>query len=263
MKKLFFVAAIACLSFASCRKEASDVGYGYIDLGITADILTKTVLNVDSSELESWTAVATKSGESSPAYSGTASGLASTPLLSGTYAVSVYTFADDAAAEAANERWGAARYAGEAEVTVSSGTTQNPTIECGAARNTRFTVIFDNSFKAMCTDENGGALDTYALTTKDARAIVFNKDTEGKYAYYAVSASVPYTFEYVYNGVPRKAEGILNMGDVAGTQRNIIIRSNNNGSISITISYDDSFIDGEDEILTIDALTGGQVEENK
>lgn len=260
MKKILFVAIVAVL-FASCRREAADAGYGYISLGITTDVMTKTVQNVASSDMANWTAVATRSGETSPAYSGAASGLASTPLISGKYAVTVYNFADDAAAEASNGKWGAARYTGTApEVAVSTGTTQTPTIECGTARNNRFTVIFDSSFKNVCTNENGTALDTYTLTTKDARALVFDKDTEGKYAYYAVSASVSYTLSYTYKGVVRTAEGSFNIGDVAGIQKNIVIQSTNNGTISITISYDDSFVDGEDEILTIDALTGEPVD---
>lgn len=262
MKKIFYATTVAVL-FASCgRKSAEmDSGYGYIDLGITTDVMTKAVRNVKSSDLASWTASVSRSGETSPEYSGVASDLASTPFISGKYVVAVYNFADDAAAEAANGKWGAARYAGDVEVTVSSGTTQNPTIECGRSRNNRFTVIFDSTFKAACTDENGTALDTYSLTTKDSRTLVFDKTTEGKYAYYAASATVSYILKYTFRGEVKTAEGSLNMGETSGTQKSIRLQSNNNGTISITISYDDSFIDGEDEILTIDALTGEKIEE--
>ncbi len=256
MKKDWFMLFLALLSCA-CTKadfgvEKDVLDYGYLTLNLSSDNdvnLTKAVQQVQSTDFSSWNVtVLQQSG--TPVFC-KASELSGKAFVAGTYTVSVNNYVDDAAACAANSNWGAARYEGSTGVTVEKGKSNPVTVACGTAKNARFKVVFAESFKAICTGD-------YSLTTSGTRTLAFTKDTESKLAYYAAGATVEYTLHYTYNGVSKNPTGSFKMG-VAATEKTVTISANSNGTISLTISYDDAFTDGGSETVEIDAATGDVV----
>lgn len=259
MKKIWIMLSLALLSCA-CTKAGLEVvdedqNYGYLTLNLSSDNdvnLTKAVQQVQSTDFSNWNV--TVSQQSGTPVSCKASELSDKAFVAGTYTVSVCNYVDDAAACAANNNWGAARYEGSTSVTVEKGKSNPVTVACGTAKNARFKVVFADSFKAICTGD-------YSLTTTGDRALAFTKDTGGKLAYYAAGTIVGYTLHYTYNGVSKNPTGSFTMGGAA-TEKTITISANNNGTISLTISYDDTFTDGGSETVEIDAATGDVVGSN-
>lgn len=264
MKKIWIMLSLALLSCA-CTKAGLEVvdedqNYGYLTLNLSSDNdvnLTKATQTV--TDLGSWNVTVSQTGGSS--VSCKASELSGKAFVAGTYTVSVCNYADDAAACAANSNWGAARYEGSTSVTVEKGKSNPVTVACGTAKNARFKVVFADSFKAICTDGAGGSKDDYSLSTGstgETRILVFNKENTSALAYYAAGATVGYTLHYTYNGVSKNPTGSFTMGGAA-TEKTITISANSNGTISLTISYDDTFTDGGSETVEIDAATGDVV----
>lgn len=256
MKKIWVMLSLAML-YCACNKADFEVvgdaeDYGYLTLNLSSDNdvnLTKTVQQVQSTDFSSWNVTVSQTGGSS--VSCKASELSGKAFVAGTYTVSVCNYADDAAACAANSNWGAARYEGSASVTVEKGKSNPVAVACGTAKNARFKVVFAESFKAICTGD-------YSLTTTGDRALAFTKDTGGKLAYYAAGTIVGYTLHYTYNGASKNPTGSFTMG-AAATEKTITISANSNGTISLTVSYDDAFTDGGSETVEIDAATGDVV----
>ena len=254
MKKIWIMLSLSLLSCA-CTKAGLEVvdedqNYGYLTLNLSSDNdvnLTKATQTV--TDLGSWNVTVSQTGGSS--VSCKASELSGMAFAAGTYTVSVNNYVDDVAACAANSNWGAARYEGSASVIVEKGKSNPVTVACGTAKNARFKVVFADSFTAICTGD-------YSLTTTGGRTLAFTKDTESKLAYYAAGATVGYTLHYTYNGVSKNPTGSFTMGGAA-TEKTITISANNNGTISLTISYDDTFTDGGSETVKIDAATGDVV----
>lgn len=268
MKKIWIILSIALLSCACTKAGLEVVGeqdYGYLTLNLSSDNdvnMTKAVTTVN--DLSNWTVTVSQEGGSFVPVSCKASELSGKAFVAGTYTVSVNNYADDAAACAANSNWGAARYEGSTSVTVEKGKSNPVTVACGTAKNARFKVVFADSFKAICTDGAGDSKDDYSLSTGstgETRILVFNKENTSALAYYAAGATVGYTLHYTYNGVSKNPTGSFTMG-AAATEKTITISANNNGTISLTISYDDTFTDGGSETVEIDAATGDVVVSN-
>lgn len=251
MKKTFTIVALAA-ALCACHKPAPQLNsnnYGYIDLGIATEEVTKA--SVDNGNLSSWHVTVTKSGESSPAFSDTADKLSSHAFLEGSYAVKAYNYADDASAFTANEGWGAARYEGttESNITVSAGQSETATINCGKAKNARLKVVFHESFTNIAKD--------YKLTaTQGERSLVFS--TNDKVAYYTAGTAVNYVINYkMKSNDSEKTIDNKSFTLTAGQEKTITLKGNTNGTITISISYDDTFNTGVDEEITIDGATGG------
>ena len=268
MKKFYSLAAlaIATTAFTACNSDtelAPEEGYGYIQLtSVTTDATVQTRAAQIVSDLSKWTVVVTSNG--TEAYKGEASTLATHAFTEGTYSLEVYNYADDAAASAVTEngkQWGSARYQGPATTqnfNVTKGKTAEVTVECGKAKNARLGVTFNSSF-------TGAVSEGYTLTTTDTRALEFNAgNTTGatpKYAYYAASTegntvSVPYKLEYTFKGNTKTVTGIVEMGGPA-TQKTLNVSLNSNGTVTLTIKYDDEFTNSQEEI-TIDGATGNK-----
>lgn len=268
MKKYFSLAALALVAtaFTACSSDSEmnpEVGYGYIELAsVTADAGMATRATQTVGDLTGWKVVITN-GSTSTTYD--ANTLGSQPFTAGTYSLEVYNYVDDAAASAAvdknNQQWGAARYTGPATTqnfTVEQGKTKSVSVDCGTAKNARLAVTFNTSFTSVVATG-------YKLTTTDTRALEFNADnTTGaniKYAYYAASTtdntvSVPYKLEYTFKDSPRTVTGTVNMGGPA-TQKTLNVSLNSNGTVNLTITYDDQFTNSQENI-TIDGATGNQ-----
>lgn len=271
MKKIWIMLSLALLSCA-CTKagfgvEKDVLDYGYLTLNLSSDNdvnLTKATQQVQSTDFSNWNVTVSQEGGSFVPVSCKASELSGKAFVAGTYTVSVNNYVDDAAACAANSNWGAARYEGSASVTVEKGKSNPVTVACGTAKNARFKVVFAETFKAICTDGAGGSKDDYSLSTgstSETRILVFNKENTSALAYYAAGATVGYTLHYTYNGVSKNPTGSFTMGGAA-TEKTITISANSNGTISLTISYDDAFTDGGSETVEIDAATGDVVGSN-
>ena len=88
------------------------------------------------------------------------------------------------------------------------------------------------------------------------RNLTFKKENENQKAYFA-PGEVPYTLKYKYKGNEEKS--ILGAVTVAeGTEHIISVSSNSNGTITVNITYDDTFADGDDQNINFDAATGNQ-----
>lgn len=263
MKKIWIILSVALLSCACTKTDFGPDGdgqdYGYLSLALSSDNdinQTKAVQTVN--DLSNWNVTVSQEGGSFEPVSCKASELGTKAFTAGTYTVSVYNYADDAAACAANSNWGAARYAGSANVTVEKGKSNPVSVACGTAKNARFKVVFADSFTAICTDGSGNASDGYTFTTTGTRNLVFSKTTAGNLAYYAAGATVNYTLSYTYQGSTKTPAGSFTMG-AAATEKTITISANSNGTITLSISYDDTFTTVDGETVVIDAATGNVV----
>lgn len=250
MKK-YFVCALAALSFTACVNEDGLLSEtkGYINLNVNADnemVVTRAEQTV--SDLSNWTIIIKKNGTPAASWSSTQVYAAGTD-----YSAEVYNYVDDNAAIAANNNWGAARYEGATSNTfkVEAGKTTNVEINCGKAKNTKLTVTFAEGFTKLekVSDYNVN------LTTRN---LTFNQNNTTAEAFYAANQSVPYTLNYKYNNDSKTINGTVNTGE-AGTATNIMVNANTNGTITLTIKYDDAWTQGTEQSITIDAATGEEV----
>jgi hypothetical protein len=89
----------------------------------------------------------------------------------------------------------------------------------------------------------------------ESKTLTFN-GSEGQQAFFEAGEEVKYSIHYTYNDVPKIIDNkTIKMADAA-TNNIITIQANDNGLISVKITYDDSFGEGESEDFTFDAATG-------
>ncbi len=259
MKKLFTIAlaVAAFVSFNACTSEDGylDKNKGYIKLGVTIDdaIATRATQNANVAE---WYAVVTN-GDGDPVFGTVAAKaligttLGTTPLAAGSYNVAVSNFADDDDWLTANDGFGAAYYEGNASnQAVTAGNTTNVAIECGMAKNAKFSIA-SAGFSGTALTVNVSAPRT--LTFDKANSTIDND------AFFAASAELTYTITYTINGITKtSAAKTFTLGG-AGSASVLTIASNSNGTISVTITYDDEYTTGETSTITIDAATGNEV----
>ena len=243
MKKTIFSIMALAMAMASCTNEVlTDVdGYGTIVLSVNNDeTVTRSAKTV--ADLNGWVVKAYNGSEDISLTT------ASTKVKAGTYTVSAQSHKSEAEALQDNDGWGAAFYQGTAApVEVTAGSKKDVTVECGTAKNARLKVQF--SLISNFTN--------YSLTAE--RDLEFNSTNSGTaLAYYAATEEVGYTLNYEYNGTPKQITGKITMKGAA-TENIISIASNDNGTISVTVNYDDTFGTGNSENLEFDAATGEEV----
>ena len=248
MKKTFLFAAFAALCMTSCMNEefpnapqVSEKGYGYINLNVSNDPIMQTRAPKEVTDLNGWIVKATDGSEEITLTT------ASTKVKAGTYTVYARNYETESAWMEENDNWGDAYYEGDVEVNVVAGQTTSANIDCGTAKNARLKVQF--SLISNFTE--------YSLKAK--RNLVFNSENAATaLAYYAAEEEVDYTFYYTYIDTPKEITGKITMGDAA-TENIISIASNDNGTISVTVKYDDTFGEGNSQTLVFDAATGDEV----
>ena len=244
MKKTIFSIMALAMAMVSCTNEVlTDVdGYGIIALSVNNDeTVTRAAKTV--ADLNGWVVKANNGSEDISLTT------ASTKVKAGTYTVSAQSHASEADALADNSGWGAAYYEGSTSgVVVEPGKTVPATVDCGRAKNARLKVQF--SLISNFTE--------YSLTAE--RDLVFNSDNAASaLAYYAATEEVEYTLKYKYNnGAEKTISGTITMKGVA-TENIISIASNDNGTISVTVNYDDTFSEGNESEIVFDAATGEEV----
>ena len=232
MKKTFLFAALAALSMVSCTNNElpeAEPGYGYINVNVSNDPVVETRAEV--TDYTTWVVTAGDKDITND-----------NKVPAGTYTVTAQSHAN---MDNALEGWGEAYYWGSAEnVVVAAGGTATANIECGKAKNGRITTSFN--LAEVFTD----------VSITVGRELVFDKDNHNKKAYFA-PGEIPYTLKYKYKG----SEGTSITGAVtvaAGTEHIISVSSNSNGTITVNITYDDTFTDGADQNINFDAATGNQ-----
>ena len=245
MKKTIFSIMALAMAMVSCTNEVlTDVdGYGTIVLSVNNDeTVTRSAKTV--ADLNGWIVKANNNSEEITLTT------ASTKVKAGKYTVSAKSHASAADALTVNDGWGAAYYEGTSgEVTVEAGQPAVAIVNCGTAKNARLKVQF--SLISNFTE--------YSLTAE--RGLVFNSgNAASALAYYAATEVVNYTLSYKYNGTPKQITGQITMKGAA-TENIISIASNDNGTISVTVNYDDTFGTGNSENLEFDAATGDEVKE--
>ena len=243
MKKIFSTLFVAATMLSACTNDnILDVAsYGYLSLGLTTDntVTTRAVQSV--SNFSTWTV---KVGDTN--YTGP-----SQKFAAGRYTVTASNYADLATANAANENWGDAYYSGSTSVTLAAGETKNVTVACGTAMNARLAVSFSlNAAITNCT-----------LTAKKGdNDLVFSaSNASTAKAYYNAGSIVNYSVSYTYRGATKTLTGKSVTLGTAATEKKINITANDNGTITISVSYDDTFGDGGSDTITIDAATGSEV----
>ena len=236
MKKTFLFAALAALSVVSCtNNELPEVepGYGYINVNVSNEPLEENVAQTRATVADYKTWVVT---------AGNIDLTEDNKVPAGTYTVTAKSHTN---MDAALEGWGEAYYEGSAKnIVVAAGQTATAEISCGKAKNGRITTSF-----------NLAAVFTDVSITVD-RNLTFRKENENQKAYFA-PGDVSYTLKYKYNGSEEKSIAKA-VTVAAGTEHIISVSSNSNGTITVNITYDDTFADGDDQNINFDAATGNQ-----
>lgn len=244
MKKTFFAVALAMVSLSSCTNEVlNDVdAMGTIVLSVSNDEqVTRAAQTVE--DLNAWIV---KANDGSKDISLTT---ASTKVKAGTYSITAQSHTDEAAALADNSGWGAAYYEGSTfDVVVEAGKTVPATVDCGKAKNARLKVQF--SLISNFTE--------YSLTAANRNLVFDASNSSTALAYYGATEVVNYTLSYKYNDTPKQITGQITMKGAA-TENIISISSNDNGTISVTVNYDDTFTEGSESEIVFDAATGEEV----
>lgn len=241
MKKTFFAIALAMVGLSSCTNEVlNDVdAMGTIVLSVSNDEqVTRAAKAV--ADLNGWTIKANDGKENISLTT------ASTKVKAGTYDITAKSHTDEDAALADNSGWGAAYYEGSTSgVVVEAGKTVTATVDCGKARNARLKVQF--SLISNFTE--------YSLTAANRNRVFDASNSSTALAYYGANEVVNYTLTYKYNGAEKTKSGSITMNGAA-TENIISISSNDNGTISVTVNYDDTFSQGNKTDLEFDAATG-------
>ena len=246
MKKNFLPIIALALSATACVSDADlDVAdnKGFINVSVRADNSMETRASATVSNTESWIKKVDNAVWSS-----------STGYNAGEHTVSVSNYATETTALNANEGWGDMFFKGETKVTVNKGETVTAEVDCGTAKNARLSVNFNlpsvftaYSVKATTTD-----------TGRNTKEFTFNENTTDKYAYFKDTEVIAYELSYTYDSSSKTVKGSITMGGKA-TDNKINISANDNGKITITIKADETFSQGEEKTIIIDAATGNEV----
>lgn len=239
MKKTLFSIMAFTMAMVSCTNEEIPTPaeqYGYINVNVTNEPLEENVAQTRATVADYKTWVVT---------AGDIDLTKDNKVPAGTYEVTAKSHTNMDAALALEDKWGVAYYEGSAKnIVVAAGQTATAEISCGKAKNGRITTSFN--LAAVFTD----------VSIEVGRELTFDKDNQSKKAYFE-PGEVSYTLKYKYNGSEEKSiPGAVTVA--AGTEHIISVSSNSNGTITVNITYDDTFADGDDQNINFDAATGNQ-----
>lgn len=254
MKK-FFVCALAALSLTACVNEDGllSESKGYINLNVNTEESVNVTRGTVPSTATDWYVKVNSDAAITVAELASKAYTASTENT-----LTAYNYVDMAAALGANDGRGAAYWTGtSSQFAIEAGKSANVTVNCGAAKNAAFAVEFDKSFTDIVKAD-------YSVTvTSNERAIVYDKSnaTDGYFepttdnikASYSISATISATEKPI--NVTKN-----NIVLAAGTKTTLTIKANTNGTISLTINYNE-MTDADAQDITIDAATGEEVPE--
>ncbi len=275
-KHLFFAAAAtAMLTLTGCvsedldlNKKAQNADKGYIALNLSGDdaLTTRAIFSTSPGEGETsfdasnWTV----SISGNTTFNGTVSQLSAQSFnASAGYTATVSNYANLAAALADNtgDSFGKAFYQGTSEsFEVTSGNTSNPSIKCGKAQNAKLSIDVSAFSNVMLTSltisgSNGG---------DGTRIVAFHDGTTNntsKVAYFKAQDELTYSIKYkaANNEEKEITNNLTPLKLNAHTSNTLKLTSNATGLITLTISYDDTFDEGETVVYNIDSATGAQL----
>lgn len=257
MKKsiLFASAAIAALAFTSCSNEVdmfqsvqSEKGYIALNVDATEPISVSATRGTVSASATDWYVKLNNGSQMTVA---SIAGKAFNASTNNT--LTVYNYTSMETALATNSGRGAAYWTGtSASFDIEAGKTANVSVNCGTAKNAAFSVVFNSTFTAVAAT---GYKVTASTGSGDAkRSLVF--DASNSTTAYYESGTLTYTLEASVNG--KNVEVSKDVTLTAGTNTQLTVKSNTNGTINLTITYTDFTTDTTNEV-TIDAATGAEV----
>ena len=246
MKKNFLPIIALALSATACVSDADlDVAdnKGYINVSVSADNSMETRASQEVTNFDKWTI---KVGET--VWTSSTQG-----IQAGTYTVTATNYTDINAALAANEPYGDAWYSGETKsVQITAGHQTSVSIDCGKAKNARVRAEIAENMPSI----SDVAIKVYKRGEISRQPVLSSTHT---IAYFEANTDISYEISYKYDNQDRTlSPQTLTLG--AGGYENIIsIKSNQNGSISITVYCDNEFTPNGTSTITIDAATGNEV----
>ena len=246
MKK-FFVCALAALSFTACVNEDGllSESKGYINLNVNTEESVNVTRGTVSSTATDWY-VKVNSDDAI-----TVAALASKAYTAKTNnTLTAYNYANMDAALTANDGRGAAYWTGTSSAfDIIAGQTANVEVNCGKAQNAAFAVVFNETFTNV-------AAEGYKVTAvSGTRSLVFNATNTSEV--YFNPAEITYTITATVNGKTVNVSKDITLA--AGTKTTLTVKANTNGTISLSITYDD--MTNESKEITIDAATGAEATE--
>lgn len=250
-KNLVFTCALAVILFTSCNNEVDmlkpiSTAKATIELNISNDNdLTVTRASTTVADMANWKIQV--GGSTIPV-----SDLTNKTYTAGTYDIKVCNYADLATAMPKSEP-GNAYFEGTKQVTLKKGA-NTVEIDCGKAKNAKLTV---NTTGAK--DVSTITKMTIDATQSDKRNYTFSQDGS---AFFYAGEAINYTINYTYNGTQKTISNHSIQTVAAATEYQLIISTNNNGKITLTVKCDNEFTQGDKTQVTIDAATGNQVTNN-
>ena len=253
MKKNFLPIIALALSATACVSDADlDVAdnKGYINVSVSADNSMETRDIQTVSDFSKWTI---KVGDI--VWESSTQG-----IEAGTYKVTATNYATIEDALAANNTYGEAWYSGEKEpVQITAGKQTSVPIECGKAKNARVRADIQSKMPSISEVQ----IKVHKKNDTDRQPVLSMENTTAYFEASTESSSVEIIYEISYKYGSNSDRTTLNAKTLTlgmAAQENVIkITSNTNGSINISVSYDDTFDDGGKESITIDAATGNEV----
>ena len=252
-------AVLTATAFTACSNEVDmfqpiGTGSATIDLNVSNndEISVGTRAENTVADLTSWTAVVTNNGTTVTGITNAGQVNSQTFKAGDKVTVKVSNYADLATAMPASEA-GAAYYEGTSSETTLSKGANEMAIACGTAKNCRvkatWTETDDLKITSISTSQSGD---------NASRSYTFAES--GKTAYYYAGAEISYTVNYTFKSAQKSVSKTIS-APAAATEYGLNVVSNENGSITLTITYNDEFAAGGTTTTTIDAVTGAEVTE--
>lgn len=248
MKKILFAAMALSVCMTSCMNDEfpNAVQYGYINLNVSNDPTLQTRATV--TDFSTWTIETQKQGEEARETWGVGKA-----YTAGTYTVYAYSHFEPNTWQTANNGYGAAYYEGDTKepVVVQAGKTAPASIDCGTAQNAKLTVTITempDAFQNVVVN----------AVRKSGITLALDGSTHEE-AFFEAEEEVSYSINYTYNNDQKVIPGQIIKMRGRATNNIITIKANENGLISVNITYDDSFGEGNKAEITFDAATGNEV----
>lgn len=250
-KNLVFTCALAVTLFTSCNNEVdtlkpTSTAQATIELNISNDNdLMVTRASTTVTDMANWKI---KVGSGSAI---SVSDLPNKTYTAGQYNIKVSNYADLAAAMPKNGA-GNAYFEGTKQVTLQKGA-NTVEIDCSKAKNAKLTVNTAGTKDVPTITDM-----TINATQSDKRNYTFSQD--GSAFFYAAEV-ISYTISYKYNGTLKTISNSIPTV-AAATEYQLIVSTNTNGKITLTVKCDNEFTQGGNTQVNIDAATGDKATNN-
>lgn len=246
---IIYIVAIAVVTLCqACQQDDSLAsGQGHICLSLSADDALQTRAQQDVADPSSWYAVVTDA--TSTLYDAQIGDvLGARDFDAGTYDIAVRNYDNAEAALASNDGWGDAYHEGAAnDVEVSAGGTAYVHIACGRALNAKFRLNYTTF---------SGIIDAVAVTSPKVITFAHSDGTLSRDAFFAPNTSLAFTITYTIAGETKTTEPqTLTLGGAA-TVSTLVIKSDINGNIAVSLTCDNEFEGDSDADIIINGTTG-------